>query len=145
MSHVDILEQKDSLGRPFIGSLVFHVGLTVIISGAAWVTGSSTRLQLGDPNGGRFGAVMVNPVSIPLPNRGGQTNPLASDTKSQLPTAPIEKPTKKAAPIPDANAIPIPGKTVPKKMPRGMTRNQPETANSSRISSRTSSLPMQLH
>jgi protein TonB len=120
MSHVDILDQKEGLGRPFIGSVIFHVGLGAAIAGGAWVTGSSgNRVLLGDPNGGRMGSVIVNPVNIPLPNRGAQTNPVASDTKSQLPTPPPPKKAPPKAPPIDAKAIPIPSKkaTAKQQMP----------------------------
>jgi protein TonB len=112
--HVDILEQKEALGRPFIGSLLFHSGLALVIGGMSLAGGGST-FTLGSPNGGRMGAVMVNPVSIPLPNRGGQTNPVANDTKSHVPTPPPEKTTKKAAPPLDTKAVPIPIKNAPAK------------------------------
>src|SRR5262245_39918160 len=119
MSHVDILDEKEGLGRPFIVSLLFHVGLGVTIAGGAWVTGGGERVLLGDPNGGRMGSVVVNPVNIPLPNRGAQTNPVASDTKSQLPTPPPEKKAPPKAPPVDAKAIPIPSKkaTAKQQMP----------------------------
>jgi protein TonB len=61
--------------------------------------------------------VIVNPVSIPLPDRGGRTNPVAVDTKSQVPTPPPEKkaPPKPAPKTPDATAIPLPSKNATRK------------------------------
>jgi protein TonB len=84
-------------------------------------------MTLGSKDGGRAGVVMVTPVNIPLPNRGAQTNPVASDTKSQLPTPPPEKkaPPKERALPPDAKAIPIPSKKAT-KMPSWY---HPEEAN----------------
>src|SRR5436190_24226522 len=88
--HVDILEQQERLGRPFVGSLLFHTGLAVLIGGVAWVQ-HQPGMTLGSKDGGRGGPVLVNPVNLPPPNRGGPTNPLANDTKSHVPTPPPEK------------------------------------------------------
>jgi periplasmic protein TonB len=113
--HVDILDQPEHLGRSFVGSLVFHAGLAFVIGGVTWASRGS-GITLGSPGGGRMGAVIVSPVNIPLPNRGGETNPVANDTKSQLPTPPPEKKAPKSTPkAPDPNAIPLPSKNATKK------------------------------
>src|SRR4051794_39029081 len=106
--HVDILEQRERLTPSFVGSIAFHLLLGAAIAGIG-VIQSRTTMTLGDPNGGRMGAVTVNPVStIALPSRVGPKNPVATDTESQLPT-PVTK--AKPAPkvkAPDPKAIPIP-------------------------------------
>jgi protein TonB len=114
--HVDILEQQERLGRPFIGSILFHTGLAVLIGGVTWVQ-HQPGLKLGANDGGRGGPVLVTPVNIPLPNRGGQTNPVANDTKSQVPTPPPEKkaPQKATPKAPDPTAVPLPSKNSTKK------------------------------
>jgi protein TonB len=114
--HVDILEQPEHLKGSFVGSLLFHAGLAVLIGGFTWMQ-QQGRMQLGAQDGGRMGAVIVNPVSIPLPDRGGRTNPVAVDTKSQLPTPPPEKkaPPKPAPKAPDTTAIPLPSKNATRK------------------------------
>jgi len=124
--HVDILEQPDRLGRPLLGSLVFHAGLAVVIGGVTWVQ-QRPGFTLGSSNGGRMGSVIVNPVSIPLPNRAGETNPVARDTPSQVPTPPPEKKTlpKEAPKPPDANAVPLPSKNATRK-PSWWIADQPD-------------------
>jgi protein TonB len=58
-------------------------------------------------------------ASIPLPNQGGAENPVANDTKSQVPTPPTPKEKPKVLPkakTPPADAIPLKSnKTQPKK------------------------------
>jgi protein TonB len=108
--HVDILEHSDRLAPSFFGSIAFHVLLVGVIVGVGWVQSRNTIL-MGDPNGGRFGAVAVTPVSsIALPSRAAPKNPLASDTESAVPV-----PVSKAKPsprvtVPDPKAIPIPSR-----------------------------------
>jgi protein TonB len=109
--HVDILEQPERLAPSFFGSLVFHGLLVAAIAGIGWVQSRNT-ISLGDPNGGRMGAVTVNPVStISLPSHAGPKNPVATDTTSSVPI-PISK-AKPAPKVkePDLSAIPIPSRT----------------------------------
>jgi hypothetical protein len=35
--HVDVLEQPDRLGKPFVGSILFHVGLALLAGGVTWI------------------------------------------------------------------------------------------------------------
>lgn len=112
-AHGDILDQPERLTGPFVGSLALHFGLIgVFIAAAMGHLFSGNVEHWGDPNGGRFGAVAVNPVaSIPLPNRSVVPNPVANDTESQVPqAAPKPKlkpqPKPKVAP-PDPDAIPL--------------------------------------
>jgi protein TonB len=108
--HVDILDQPERLVPSFVGSLVFHGLLVGAAIGVGWVQSRNT-ISMGDPNGGRFGAVAVTPVaSIALPSRSGVKNPVATDTASAVPV-PIEKakPTPKVT-APDPKAIPIPSR-----------------------------------
>src|SRR5664279_5901177 len=106
--HVDILDQPERLTPSFFGSLAFHGLLVAAVAGAGWVQSRNT-ISMGDPNGGRMGAVTVNPVaSIALPSRSGIKNPVANDTESAVPTPVAKaKPTPKVtAPDPKAVAIP---------------------------------------
>ena len=76
---------------------------------------------------------MVNPVTtIPLPNRGGAENPVANDTKSQVPTPPAPK--EKAKPVPKAktpplDAVPLPSKHAPVKRQRETEQEPPPQPN----------------
>src|SRR5258708_8036266 len=109
--HVDILEQPERLPPSFFGSLAFHGLLVAAIAGIGWVQSRNT-ISLGDPNGGRMGAVTVNPVStISLPSHAGPKNPVATDTTSSVPI-PISK-AKPAPQVkePDLSPIPIPSRT----------------------------------
>jgi protein TonB len=118
MSHADFLAHPEPIGRSFFGSLAFHGLLVGVVLGMSWVQGRD-RIMLGDPNGGRFGSVTVNPVAtIPLPSRDGARNPVANPTESAVP---VPEPKLKATPkvtLPDPKATPIPSrdaKTKPAK------------------------------
>ena len=59
--HADILDRPEPLLQSFWGSVLLH-GLAIgglLLAGAI---GRVTRLNMGDPNGGGLGSVMVNPV-----------------------------------------------------------------------------------
>ncbi|MBS1859237.1 MAG: TonB family protein [Acidobacteria bacterium] len=112
--HVDILEERERLGRHFFGSVAFHAALVASIAGFGLVHGRNS-IQLGVENpGGGIGSVAITPVdSIPLPSTPGPRNPVANDTPSMVPV-PIEEkaPKPKAHEAPrkiDPNALPIPG------------------------------------
>lgn len=109
-AHVDILEQPDRLSGWLTGSVVMHAA----VAGALiWynVAGPGKTISLGNPTGGGFGSVLVNPVArIPLPSNNGPQNPVANDTKSMVPTAPPKaKSQPKAPPKVDPNAIALKG------------------------------------
>jgi protein TonB len=108
--HVDILDQPERLAPSFFGSIVFHGLLAVAIAGLGWVQSRNT-ISMGDPNGGRLGAVTVNPVAaIALPSNTGRKNPVATDTQSAVPVPVLKaKPSPKVT-VPDPNAIPIPSR-----------------------------------
>jgi protein TonB len=108
-AHAGLLEQPERLAKPFWVSLTMHI----LVLGSLAASGliQPRRLVLGSPTGGGMGAYMVNPVkSIPLPNQGGPENPVANDTKSQVPTPPAPKdktkPVQKAK-APEPDAIPL--------------------------------------
>ena len=113
--HANIFEPPQRIGGPLFGSLVFHGMLVAAIVGVSWVQ-NHDRISLGDPNGGRFGSVTVNPVStIPLPAREAPKNPVATDTENTAPT-PVAK-TKPAPKVklPDPKAIALPARDAKKK------------------------------
>lgn len=126
--HADILEERDSLGGPFLQSVLLHAaiaGLFVIsslnYSRSHEVWGSATT-QAGD-------AVQVNAVkSIPLPSRQGLVNPVANDTESQVPQAPKPQPKQQAKP-PEPKAIPMKSRHVDTRSLEQMSpqRYQPRT------------------
>jgi protein TonB len=114
IAHPEILEEP--IGRSLFGSLAFHGLLVAAVVGVSWVE-SHNRITLGDPNGGRFGSVAINPVSsIPLPAREAPKNPVATNTESEVPT-PVSK--AKPAPkvkLPDPKAIALPSRDAKTKL-----------------------------
>ena len=116
-SHADILDRPDPLAKSFWTSLTLHVAVLGLFSAGAVL--ETHRINMGSPTGGGLGGVLVNPVaSIPIPNRGGPENPVANDTKSELPTPPAPKEKAKPAPkekAPPADAIAIRNDRAPKK------------------------------
>ena len=121
--HVDILEQTDRIAPSFFGSIAFHGLLVGAVLGAGWVQNRNT-ISMGDPNGGRFGAVTVNPVaSIALPPHSGPKNPVATDTESSVPV-PVSKakPTPKVT-VPDPKAIAIPSRNAKASRPTPAAAN----------------------
>ncbi len=106
--HADVLDDRESLGKPFIGSVGFHVGVALLFIG--WQTYSGSRLVLGTTKPGFGDSVSVNAVrSIPLPSRSGRLNPVANDTESRVPQKPITKPISRPK-APEPKAIPLKGR-----------------------------------
>ena len=108
--HIDILDQRDSLWRPGIGSIALHVAVAAgLLLGN--VVGHRQVQPWGDPLGGGPGSVAVNVVSrIPLPARSGPVNPVARDTESAVPTPPPKSKAAQKAKAPEPDAIPIPSR-----------------------------------
>ena len=114
--HLDILDQSESLRKPFLFSAIFHLSVAALLAISTYtiarnreVWGSST-VKAGD-------AVAVNAVkSIPLPSRTGPVNPVANDTESQVPQQPKPE-QKKQVKQPEPNAIPIQSRLA-EKQPR---------------------------
>jgi protein TonB len=110
----DILDQHESLRKPFLSSLTFHALLLGSMTAVSFIAG--TTEHLGDPHSMGGGAVAITPVSkIPLPAREGRVNPVANDTRSVVPAKP-EKVEKVRVKEPDPDAIAIRTKKLPKKL-----------------------------
>ena len=92
--HHDILDERDSLGGPFVQSVLLHaamVGALVVAS----IQFQHSHQVWGATNTGAGTAVAINSVkTIPLPSRAGIVNPVANDTESQVPQAPKPEPKK---------------------------------------------------
>jgi periplasmic protein TonB len=113
---LDILDERDPLGFPFVGSLFVH-GAVVALLFFGWYWMNRAKETLGDlhPAGGP--AYAVSPVhNIPIPQREARQNPVANDTQSTVPTAPAKQ-TAEKQPTPDKNAIEIPEK-IKKQAPK---------------------------
>src|SRR3984885_11333446 len=104
--HADILDQRESLGGPFVQSVLLHAA----IAGALIISSISlqhSRQVWGSANTSSGTAVAINSVkTIPLPERAGIKNPVANDTEHQVPQAPQPEP-KKQVKAPDEDAIPL--------------------------------------
>lgn len=107
---VDILDERDPLGVPLIGSLLFHVGVVLLIT-VSWFWLNHRRSEtLGDLNPAGGPAYAVSPVrTIPIPQRQAAPNPVANDTQSTVRSAPAKQETEKK-PVLEKNAIQIPDK-----------------------------------
>jgi TonB family protein len=112
--HVDVLDEQDSLRKPFVGSVALHAGVAglLVLSTLSFQHSHETwggPTQAGD-------AVNVNVVkTIPLPSRTGELNPVANDTESQVVQAPKPEPKKKV--IVEEKAVPIKSPNV-KRQPK---------------------------
>lgn len=114
--HADILDEQDSLGGPFLQSVLLHVAVAgaLVISS---INFEHSHQVWGSTNTGAGTAVAINSVkTIPLPARAGQINPVANDTESQVPQEPKVEP-KKQVKVPDEDAIPLKSRLA-KKQPK---------------------------
>ena len=105
---LDILDERDPLAVPLIGSLLFHSGVVAVITLSWFWLNHHSNKTLGDLNPAGGPAYAVSPVhNIPIPHREAPPNPVANDTQSTVRSAPAKQETEKAR-IPDRNAIQIP-------------------------------------
>jgi protein TonB len=113
MAHPDVLDQRQSLGKPFATSLFVHAAIAGALV-TTW-TLSSHMASFGDPHpsSGSVGVTMVK--TIPIPAKAGREQRVANDTQSVVPNAPPQKKEKVKTPPPPPKAIPIPSRTPPKK------------------------------
>jgi len=104
----DLLDERDPIVAPFIGSLLVHAGIVAILFfGWYWVNRSHEKLGDIHPAGGA--AYAVSPVhSIPIPQRQAPLNPVANDTQSLVPTLPLKQEVQ--VKLPDKLAFEIPDK-----------------------------------
>jgi protein TonB len=116
-THIDILDQTESLKKPFYASAGLHVAVFAFLIGYGALAGRG-KILWGDPNSlGGGGAVGITPVSqIALPSRGGPVNPVANDTESNVPQPPKEETAKKPARAEDPDAIALKSKRFKRKL-----------------------------
>ena len=112
---IDILDERDPLTLPFIGSLVVH-GCVIAVFFLGWFWLKQAPDALGEPNPSGGTAYAVSPTkNIPIPQRDAPPNPVAHDTESPVPSAPAEKEAEKKEPAPTKDAFEIPDRLKPKK------------------------------
>src|SRR5580704_11924755 len=137
LPHADILDQRESLGGPFVQSVLLHAAIAaaLIVSSISF---RHSRQVWGSANTAAGTAVAVNSVkTIPLPSRAGKINPVANDTESQVPQAPKPEP-KKQVKVPDEDAIPLKSRLAKKQpRPEAPQRYRPEPPAENQVFSRT--------
>jgi len=116
-AHVDILDEQERLKRPLVGSLALHFSVAAAVMVISMTSGR--REYWGDATPGGGSSMVVNVVGqVPLPSRGGVVNPVANDTKSEVPE-PKPDTVKRAKVIePEPDAIPLQSRSAPKKPSR---------------------------
>jgi periplasmic protein TonB len=107
-SHRDILDEHEPLRTPFLSSMLLHGGVAALIVGWSTLGGPSTE-RWGDPKSLGGGSVAIQVESSLKMVTEGRRNPVANDTRSQIPSAP-SKPQPVRAPMPEPEAIPLPGR-----------------------------------
>ena len=106
---IDILDERDPLGFPLMGSLLIH-GAVAALFFLGWYWTSRAREAFGSVHPAGGPSYSVSPVhNIPIPQRETPPNPVANDTQSAVPTLPAKQDVQKQH-APDKNAIEIPDK-----------------------------------
>ncbi len=115
--HVDILDQTESLRKPFFASIGLHIAVFAALVGYGAVV-TRGKFTWGDPgSSGGGGVVGITPVSqIALPSRGGPINPVANDTESNVPLPPKEEKAKVRTRAEDPDAIALKTKRTKRKL-----------------------------
>ncbi|HUJ21562.1 MAG TPA: TonB family protein [Bryobacteraceae bacterium] len=117
MPHLDILDQPESLRNPLAGSLALHASVAAFIVFFSTYVGPHSYWGSNTPGGGS--AMVVNVVGqVPLPSRGGIVNPVANDTKSEVPEPKPDKIQRTKVKEPEPDAIPLRSRATPKKPSR---------------------------
>ena len=103
---VDILDERESLGAPFIESVLLHAAIAAALFLSTY-TFQRSHQQFGSLMTQAGSAVPVTAVkTIPLPQRAGIVNPVANDTESVVPQPPKPQPRKQAK-APEPKAVPL--------------------------------------
>jgi protein TonB len=134
--HADILDQQESLGAPFVQSVLLHAAIAgaLIISTISF---QHSHQVWGSANTAAGDAVAINSVkNIPLPSRHGIVNPVANPTESQVPQ-PLKPEPKKQVKVPDEDAIPLKSPRVKKQpTPESTQRYHPQPPAPNQVYSR---------
>jgi TonB family protein len=119
--YAEILDDRESMRGAFFGAIALHVTIIGAIVLQTWLQGHPESFGAKDAGGSSIGVEAVN--SIPLQHHGPQ-NPLANDTKSdvpQTPAKPVER-AKEEKPPPDA--IPIKSRQAKKPLSQVASERQ---------------------
>lgn len=126
---------NDDLQPRLLRSAAVHLALLGGLAGYNYLQGRADTL--GDPNPTGGGSVLIQPVnSIPIPSPRGPVQPVANDTKSQVPDKPEpkQKPQPKKPPPPDPDSIALgKRKNEPKRAPEPASTRPPEPVNPNQV------------
>jgi outer membrane biosynthesis protein TonB len=109
MSQAYILEEREPVSGAFVAALGLHVAIFGGLTLFAWFTG---RDSMGAPDAGGAAVGVEAVKSLPLVHNG-PTNPVANDSKSDVPQAPAKQEAVKERDIPK-DAVRLKGRP-PKK------------------------------
>lgn len=110
--HADILDSRESIRGAFAGAVALHVSIVAAVLISGWIATHSDNFGAKDAGGAAVGIEAVN--SIPIPHHGME-NPVANDTQSETPQAPVKKPeVREKAEKPPKDAIPLKMKNLKK-------------------------------
>ncbi len=104
--HSDVLDQPESLKRSVVGSVAFHVLLFGSFAAYAIYTKSSNQ-PFGNPDASSGSVGVTAVTSLPLARSTAHKNPVANDTKSDIPEEKPKPVEKKREILPDPDAIVI--------------------------------------
>jgi TonB family protein len=103
-AYADMLDQHESLRRPFLAALALHLALVGGLILSAWLSGYVNNFGAKDAGGTAVGIEAVK--SIPLPPHHGPTNPVANDSPSEAPQLRAKQERVKQE-TPSKDAIPL--------------------------------------
>jgi protein TonB len=124
-ANTGVLLQVPPTGRPFAMALGLHASVVLVIAISGWINSSGP--QFGDPNAGGASVGIEAVDKIPLPV-SGRRNPLANDSESETPQAPVKpnEKTQKEVDSPDAVKLSLKkSKAKPAKEASAKTRFRP--------------------
>ncbi len=104
MPYADAFDEREPLGKPFLGSLVLHAGIAALLAAGTFISGRTPE-RWGDKEPGGGTTTVVHP--IPMMPRSGPVNPVANDTESQVPQAPPKPKAAVREKAPEPDAIPL--------------------------------------
>jgi len=121
--HADILDQKESLRKPFTGAFLLHAAVIGGLVGYVWI--GRHRESFGDPNAGGLAVGIETVKTIPLAHNGPE-NPVAHDTQSEVPQQPVKQEKAKKEAPPPKDAIPLKSKNAKQLRAKIETQPQPK-------------------
>ena len=112
-AHPDILDQHDPMKRAFLAAVGLHLAVAAGFAIYSWM--NANRPMFGDPNAGgaAIGIEAVN--SIPIPHSGPK-NPLANETKSEVPQQPAKPVEREKEEKVSPDAVAIKSRKIKKKL-----------------------------